>query len=278
MGKVGDKIAFTSDYKENDNRKNSSSSKGTHSDKKRIGKWLVIMAIFLISIGLSLYVISPYSLVEEVTVEGTNEVYVQDVLDASLISSGGSLWQEYVNKGEAEKRIVEENPQVSDAKITLSGLQEITITIDEYDAVAYLLHDNRYSKILENGVILDEVIPRPDSKQAILSGFSEGPELDRILELYPEVDEQVKMMISEIEHINDAENPLLIRLFMTDGNQVTASIPTFPERINYYPDMVEAVNGVKGTFDLEAGAFFVPFESEEASLELEEFDESEDEE
>lgn len=276
MGKAGDKVALNSDNKEH-NKSNSSSNEGTHVRKKPIIKWFIIMAFFLISIGLSLYVMSPYSLIEEVTVEGTNEVYIQDVLDASLIRSGDSLLQGYLNKGETEERIVEENPQVKEASITLSGLQHLTIAIEEHETVAYLLRDNRYSKILENGVILDEVIPRPDSKQAILSGFSEGPELNRILDLYPKVDDQVKMMISEIEHIDATENSMLIRLFMTDGNQVTASIPTFPERMNYYPDMVEAVDGVKGTFDLEAGAFFVPFDSEEAELELDGFEQADDE-
>ena len=46
---------------------------------------------------------------------------------------------------------------------------------------------------------------------------------------------------------------------MNNGNRVLSSIPTFAEKIPYYPQMVAAVAGEKGVFDMEVGVYFIPF-------------------
>ena len=86
----------------------------------------------------------------------------------------------------------------------------------------------------------------------------------------------------KIELVTDRENPLFIRVYMNNGNRVLSLIPTFSEKIPYYPQMVKAVNGKKGVFDMEAGVYFTPFvdeQTEESGLNedereaLEEFNE-----
>ena len=49
---------------------------------------------------------------------------------------------------------------------------------------------------------------------------------------------------------------------MNDGNQVIGLYDNISKRLNYYPTMVESVEGELGVFNLETGAYFRPFSSE----------------
>jgi len=241
-------------------------------DRRRLLKYGIVVTLFLAAGLLSFYFVSPYRLVEEVSVTGTDEVYDQTVLDSSGLSSGQSIWENYLNRDRIEEQIVESNPQVKEAELTLTGMQALTITIEEHQAVAYLASDNTYRKILENGVILDETVPRINSGQPILNDFEEGRALNQVLDEYEKIDEEVKELISEIDYLNDERNSLLLRVFMNDGNEVLVNAPNFSERLNYYKEMKNTVDDVKGLFDLEAGAYFIPFSDEEESEEIEDFE------
>lgn len=238
------------------------SSDHAGSRRRLYWKWSGLMLVFTMAILGSLYTVSTYSEVKDVSVEGTTEVYDQEVFNYSSIAIGDSVLGTYFGREEIETRIIEEIPQVSGAELNVTGLQSVTITISEFETVAFLQTDDQYQKILENGVILDETLPRITSSQPILLSFSQGEALERMLETYEEVDERVQSLISEIEHVDDSQNPMLVRAFMNDGNEVLASIPTFAERLNYYLQMRETVDE-QGVFDLEAGAYFIPYDSEE---------------
>lgn len=241
-------------------------------DKGRLIKWGIVVTLFLAAALVSFYFVSPYRLIEDVSVSGTDDVYDQTVLNSSGLSSGQSIWENYLNKKEIEERIIDSNPQVKEADLTLSGMQNLTIAIDEYKTVAYLANDDSYMKILENGDILDETVPRINASQPILNDFEEGRPLEQIIEEYEKIDEEVKSLISEIDFLNDERNRLLVRVFMNDGNEVLVNIPNFSDRLNYYQEMKDTVDDVNGVFDLEAGAYFIPFSDEEDSEEIEDFE------
>ena len=47
---------------------------------------------------------------------------------------------------------------------------------------------------------------------------------------------------------------------MDDGFEVRAVIPTFSERMEYYPEITAQLNGLeKGVIDMEVGTYFTPY-------------------
>lgn len=243
--------------------KMSNASRNSSSKGKVYLKYTLLMTVFFVAFLFSVYSISPYSKLTEINVEGNSEVYAQNIYRSSQITPGDSLIETLFNKNRIEQTIVESNTQVSSAELNVTALQAITLSVEEYSTVAFLIKEGQYYKILENGEILEEAFPRISDNQPILINFEEGSALNRMLDQYEQVDEVVREMISEIEKVENDRNEMLVRVSFTDGNEALASIPSFSERINYYPQMREAVDGAQGLFDLEAGAFFVPFESEE---------------
>lgn len=217
-----------------------------------------IYVIFSLIILLSIYLLSPLSNLDTLSVEGNNEVVDQEIIDASGLQSGVPIWETYFDRQTFEESIVNNLPQVADAQLNFSGVDDFTIDIDEYNTIAYLNTNETYYKVLENGETLQD-----DSgsvgENPVLINFNDEDTLKQMVEQLDQLDSSTIQLISEIEKVDIERNPLLVRTYMNDGSQVLASIPTYAERITLYPRLQEAVDGQKGLFDLEAGAYFTPF-------------------
>lgn len=250
---------------------NGSPSGNRNRTKVVLLKLLSLLVFFGLLIFVSLYFLSPYSNIETLSVEGTNDVLDQQVIDSSGVRSGDPLWVTYFEREEIEQRVITLLPQVSDAILAFSGINDFTFEIKEYNTVAYLLENNGYLKVLENGIIVEDDYSTSIGNQPVFINFKEGNALDRMINQFDEMDVTIQNLISEVELVENERNSLLVRVYMNNGNQVLASIPSFAERMSLYPQMVEAVDGKYGIFDLEAGAFFVPFlNNDPESNELEE--------
>lgn len=237
----------------------SSPQSNNMNQKEILKKFIPLVLFFLFCIIGALYFLSPYSEVETLTVEGSEDVLDQQVIDYSGVRSGDSLWATYFNRSQIEEQVTLELPQVSDVTLSFSGMNDFTFEIEEYETVAYISEEQGYLKVLENGEVLEDEYTTSIGNQPVFLSFEEGNALNRIITEFEELDPSIQDLISEVEHIESEHNPLLVRAYMNNGNQVLASIPNFSDRLSYYPQMVQAVEGQYGLFDLEAGAFFIPF-------------------
>lgn len=249
---------------------------------KVMQRYIPIVIINLLIIIIMSYFISPLSKVSTISVEGNEAVYDQQIIEESGIRSNDSILELMRQKERTAENIVQNLPQVSESSVEVSGFNDVIIQIKEHNTVAYIAQDNSYLRVLENGTVLDEEYNISIGNQPVLTKFEEGEVLDQMIEELSKVDRPILNLISEIELVTDRENPLFIRVYMNNGNRVLSLIPTFSEKIPYYPQMVKAVNGKKGVFDMEAGVYFTPFvdeQTEESGLNedereaLEEFNE-----
>ena len=261
---------------------NSQPEKNSMAFYKVMQRYIPIVIINLLIIIIMSYLISPLSKVDTISVKGNEAVYDQQIIEESGIRSKDSILELMRKKDTISKKIVQNLPQVAESSVDISGLNEVVIQVKEFNTVAYIAQKNSYLRVLENGIVLDEEYNVSIGNQPVLSKFEEGEALDQMIEELSKVDTPILNLISEIELVTDRENSLFIRVYMNNGNRVLSLIPTFSEKIPYYPQMVKAVNGKKGVFDMEAGVYFTPFvdeETEESGLNedereaLEEFNE-----
>ena len=224
-----------------------------------IQSYLIIIIFHLIFILIVGYFLSPWSKVDTIIIEGNQNVYDQSIIDQTSIEIGDSVYKSKKNFDQIQSNIVNELDQISDAQLKIKEINKVMIQIEEFDTVAYIAKDGSYLRVLENGRVLDELYTISLGNQLILSKFKEGKVLNAMIQELKEIDKSILNLISEIELIKNRDNPLLIRVYMNNGNRVLAKIPEFSEKIPYYPQMVQAVEGKKGVFDMEAGIYFVPF-------------------
>jgi len=254
---------------ETNRQPNNHSGKNSMEFYKVMQRYIPIVLFNVIIIAIMGYFISPLSKVGTISVEGNQAVYDQQIIDQSGIHGGDSLIETMRKKDVAVSHIVDELPQVSNSTIEVTGFNDIIIQVKEFNTVAYIADDSSYLRVLENGAVLDDVYSVSIGNQPVLTKFEEGEALDQMIKELSKVEMPILNLISEIELITDRTNSLFIRVYMNNGNRVLSSIPTFSEKIPYYPQMVQAVNGKKGVFDMEVGVYFTPFvdgQTEESGL------------
>lgn len=226
---------------------------------KRILPFFLIFIFHLFFLIILAYFISPLSKVEMITVKGNQDVYDQLIIDESSIEIGDLVYKSKEKFLDDEKKIVSNLTQISKSKLTLEELNQIVIEVEEFNTVAYIAKDESYRRVLENGQVLDEPYSISLGNQLILSEFEEGEPLNRMIDQLKKIEKPILNLISEIQLVKKRSNPLFIEVYMNNGNRILSKIPDFSEKIPYYPQMVEAVEGEKGVFDMEAGIYFVPF-------------------
>jgi len=216
-------------------------------------------SIFLVGVIGSGFLISPYGKVKDIYVEGAEAVPEQNIIDASRITGKltalGVVW----NDEKIDSYITNVLPQVERAEVTLRGLNDVTIHVTEHETIAYVYSGGSYYNVLENGTVADTELKVPIGNNPIITSFERNQNLEDLLEQYMRLTDSVQNSISEIKYTGTEENPYAITVYMNDGNEVKAILPSFAEKILYYPDIVSQLGDAKGTIDLEVGVYFTPF-------------------
>lgn len=262
------------DMKQSTNTFNAREDKPDMPYYKVLQRYIPILVVNVLFIFVMAYFISPWSKVGTISVQGNEAVYDQTIIDKSTIQGGDSVIDTLNISDDLAEKITAELPQVEKTTVSLDSLNHIVIEVEEFDTVAYIANEGSYLRVLENGAVLDDMYSVSLGNQPVLSNFEEGKALDLMIEELSQLDEPILNLISEIELLTDRTNPLFIQVFMNNGNRVLSSIPTFAEKIPYYPKMVAAVSGQKGIFDMEVGVYFTPFADENITDEQPEMDES----
>ncbi|CZQ86037.1 cell division protein FtsQ/DivIB [Trichococcus collinsii] len=229
----------------------------TNTDKRQ--GYLGWYSIFLIGVIGSSFLISPYGKVKDIYVEGAEDVPEQSIIDASHITGKltalGVVW----NDEKIDAYITNTLPVVKTAEVTLRGLNDVTIHVTEHETIAYVYSGGSYYNVLENGTVADTELKVPIGNNPIITSFEMNQNLEDLLEQYMQLTDSVQNSISEIKYTGTEENPYAITVYMNDGNEVKAILPSFAEKILYYPDIVSQLGETKGTIDLEVGVYFTPF-------------------
>ena len=191
--------------------------------------------------------------------EGAEAVPEQSIIDASHITGKltalGAVW----NDEKIDAYITTTLPQVKTAEVTLRGMNDVTIHVTEHETIAYVYSGGSYYNVLENGTVADTELKVPIGNNPIITSFEMNQNLEDLLEQYMQLTDSVQNSISEIKYTGTEENPYAITVYMNDGNEVKAILPSLAEKILYYPDIVSQLGETKGTIDLEVGVYFTPF-------------------
>ena len=216
-------------------------------------------SIFLVGAIGSSFLISPYGKVKDIYVEGAEAVPEQSIIDASHITGKltalGAVW----NDEKIDAYITTTLPQVKTAEVTLRGMNDVTIHVTEHETIAYVYSGGSYYNVLENGTVADTELKVPIGNNPIITSFEMNQNLEDLLEQYMQLTDSVQNSISEIKYTGTEENPYAITVYMNDGNEVKAILPSLAEKILYYPDIVSQLGETKGTIDLEVGVYCTPF-------------------
>ncbi|EUJ28440.1 cell division protein FtsQ [Listeria cornellensis FSL F6-0969] len=215
----------------------------------------ILISIFVLLILITLYFLSPLSKVQRIYVDGNHQVDEQTILTEGNLNLEAFVFG--INKSKSIASL-EKNPLIKEAAIELQGLNTLRVRITENKTIGYQEKAGQYFDILETGKLLTTQPKQfPIGNNPIFSGFKNGQVLEDMVSQLNELPEGVLLSISEIHFAPTKSDDEHISLYMNDGNQVSATISTFAEKMAHYPSIVAQLKtDQKGIIDLEIGSYF----------------------
>lgn len=221
-------------------------------------KFFSIIAVFIIALLVVLYFQSPFSKINQISVEGF-ELYDEEIYrEKSQLVSGDSLWR--FSKEDIEHH-VGTLTGVREVTVERKWFRDVTMTVQEAEPIAYVQSEEGLQLLLDTGEVFDGQFGYIEQHAPILSHFEQEKTLQQMATILQQLDAPVLQLISEVSYTGTKEEPESITLYMDDGYEVLALLSTVAEKIAYYPDMVAQLEGdVKGVIDMEVGSYFIPYE------------------
>jgi len=227
-------------------------------NRKLVRRLTILLTSFIVVIGVMVYLISPLSHFQSVTVRGADALSASRVQKAVRIRPGDSIFKLLGHTQRLEQRAPKRNSRLKKVSISFQRPNRATIRVTEYATAGYVMKQNRYYEVLENGIVSEQSVTQPKSGTPVYGNFKNSRTLHRMILQYAKLDSEIKRNISEIHDAPNKDDPNRVHLFMNDGNEVYASIPTFAQKMAYYPGIAAKMKQ-KGVVNLEVGAYSYPF-------------------
>lgn len=217
----------------------------------------ILWWIFLASMIWGLYFISPLSKPKEIYVYGNRQVAVETIQEQAGIKKGKSIWGILSEHEIIRKRLINRNPKIKDASVTLSGLNSIQVTILENPAIGYYVEDGQYKELLADAqsISVEELTNKENYPELV--NFTEESR-NQLANQLEKTSPSVINNIHQIQYVDPEKKPLKLHLKMKDGMKVIGTLKDIGEKLNYYPSILKQLPKKSGTIDMEVGIFYTP--------------------
>ncbi|WP_408010893.1 cell division protein FtsQ/DivIB [Pseudalkalibacillus sp. A8] len=225
-------------------------------------RMIFYISFFFLLILIIVYFQSPLSNVRTIDIKGNQLIPEDTILSQLDFSTDTSYWS--VNPKNVESQ-VRKIVQVESVEVEKVFPNKVIITVTEYDKVAFLENDGKYLPLLQNGESLPQVsedtVP---SNAPILVKWEDENLIKAMAEELTKLSESVRLRISEIHHTPLEKDLQHITLYMNDGYEVQSRIQSFAEYMQYYPSIVDKLDGnTDGVIYMSESPRFEAFETEE---------------
>lgn len=242
--------------------------------KKANRRVILILLLFFLIVMIVVYFQTPLSRVGKISVAGNEYTDSDFIIGKTGLTADTSIMN--IEIKEISKRI-EALPEIKKASAEIKFPNKVFISVEEYKRVGIIYKDSTFFPLLENG----EVIPSATGTNSrllgpVLKNYDNEKMIALTAEQLNNLNDEVKHAISEIIYSPKETDQYSIVAYMNDGNEVRATLRSFADKMEYYPDIIGQIEpNVKGIIDLEVGLFFKSYASEIQELQIESDEDSE---
>ncbi len=217
--------------------------------KKRVKLKIVpfLIALLVISILVVSYKLLSSMPIKNIYIKGNNYISDQTIIENAKIDNYPSFLKTSTSQ---IKNNIEKNPYINSVKVEKKYFGKIYIAIEEKNL---LYRDNETNKI-----ILEDKSELNDNNEyqlPILLNYIPDTKYDSFIKGMNNVNNNVKVQISEIKYYPNEQDDERFLLYMNDGNSVYLTLSKF-KQINYYEDVLDMLEGKKGILYLDSGNHF----------------------
>lgn len=235
--------------------------------RKRANRRLIFyLSIFFLLICIIIYLQSPLSHVKNFAVSGNEQLTVEEVIEASQLSTNTNIWT--IDEDEVEQDILN-HPFVQDVTVHKKLPWTIEITLTEHAKVGYVKLASDYHPILGDGSLL-EPVSHIDGDAPLLIGFHDDELLQNMTHQLNQLPTAILDLISEIHWQPTETDQNKILLYMNDGYLVDGTIRNFAEKMQVYPSIVSQLDpALEGIIHIGVGVYFEQFNNDADDVEIE---------
>lgn len=236
--------------------------------KKKIKSFFFSLFIILI-VGSVFYFTSSISKLSMIYFDGLNYVSRSQLIEMTGLSYHDYFWSLDIDK---ITESIAKHPLILDVKVKREGLNRLSIDVKEKDVLGCAEIDKELRYILSDGKLIENNQSEPVVCQGtVLYGLTEDSVEESILSLFiqsmTKLDSIFINLIKEIHYEPKYGDVNRFSLFLKDGNTVNVNSYSMGNKLKYYQTMVEQVESlyedVKGTYHLDVGDYFEPYEGAE---------------
>ncbi|WP_368503993.1 cell division protein FtsQ/DivIB [Alkalihalophilus sp. As8PL] len=231
--------------------------------KRRANRRLLFfLSLFFLLLLLMVYFQSPLSHIRSIEVEGNFLVEDEQVIEASQLSTGTSMWNLEEETIRNQLLLLSE---VADVSLSRKFPTTVVLTIKEHSRIGYLYVDGKYYPLLESGTFLSE-LPRHQfpSDAPILIDWEQGEALTEFSRELMSTPEQLIERMSEIFYAPTETESDEVIIHMNDGLEVHSTIKDFSDRMRPYPSIVRELDpSRRGILHMKMSPYFEDFDLEE---------------
>ncbi|MCF6137015.1 cell division protein FtsQ/DivIB [Pseudalkalibacillus berkeleyi] len=229
-------------------------------------RMIFYVSFFFLLILVIVYFQSPLSNVKTIEIKGNEVIPEEKIMSQITLSTNTNYWSVNEKAVEAE---VKKFVQVESVNVDKIFPNKVKIQVTEFEKVAFAVNEGSYYPLLQNGKTLPKVSESTVPTNApILIGWGDNELTERMAAELSDLSASIRIRISEIHHSPTENDSQRITLYMNDGYEVQSRIHNFAEYMQYYPSIVDKLEGSKeGIIYMSESPRFEPFEKEDGKEE-----------
>lgn len=229
--------------------------------------WIVIGSISLILVLVGVFLLTPISRIQKVTVSGNKRVDSAQIVQKSNLEKNQFIFNLGLKKADIQKRVKKSNSDLKTVVVQKQKHNAVNIKVTENAVMGFVIRNGKYYTIRQDGNVIAVHNTQPNGKFPVFRDFTNDSQIKDFLSKYSTLPNEVQDSISEVDFAPTKITPTKLKFYMDDGNQVLAVMRTFATKMKYYPG-ISASMKKKGIVDLEVGAFSYPYSMESEENEL----------
>ena len=215
---------------------------------------LTILFPSLLLLIVSVYLLSPYATMKDIRVEGTVQTTDDDIRQASGIQDSDYTINLLLDKAKYEEQI-KSNYWVESAQLVYQFPIMFTIKVKEYDIVAYYVSGENHYPILSSGQLETSsvsLVSLPETYLSVL--FNDSEQIKTFTSELAQISPELKAAIQKVELAPSKVTSDLIRLTMSDSDEVLVPLSEMSKKLPYYSKIKPQLSE-PSVVDMEAGIY-----------------------
>ncbi|HFI0119559.1 TPA: cell division protein FtsQ/DivIB [Streptococcus suis] len=218
-------------------------------------KALPILVVSGCLILLSLYFVSPYSKMKQVSVSGNQRLSEKQIEELSLISDKDYAVTTLLHAGSYANNIVNSSPTIKSAAISFQFPNQFLVKVEEFSIVGYIEQDQKYFVVLESGEVESQEISSDTLPSSyLLIKLSDRELIKKLAVQLAKIDSSIRQQIATVELTPSKATADLLTLKMADENTVLVPLSEIEEKLPYYKKIAVETT-VPTTIDMEVGVY-----------------------